>query len=128
MRRSVRSVPVVRACGGLLVFLFCMCGAAIPQEASVLQADREFVQAAAKGDGAAVAELLDADFSWTDSEGKTLSRADALSSLPKPALGNEVGARQRRHFLEEADPGPSVAFGTRGRLAASSIPATQAAR
>lgn len=73
-----------------------MCGAAIPQEASVLQADREFVQAAAKGDSAAVAELLDADFSWTDSEGKTLSRAEALSSLPKPALGNEVGARQRR--------------------------------
>jgi len=56
------------------------------------QADHDFVQAAARGDGVAVGKLLDSDFSWTDADGKTYSRSNVLSSMPKPALGNESGA------------------------------------
>src|SRR6266849_9171484 len=84
--------------------LFSMLGkSAAADEPSVLQADREFVQAAAKGDSAAVARLLDADFTWTDADGKTLSRAEVLSSLPKPALGNEAGAQQRRQTRSQVE-------------------------
>lgn len=66
------------------------------QEPSAAQADHEFVLAAAKGDSSSVAKLLDNDFTWTSSDGKTLSRAEVLSSLPTPALGNEAGAHQER--------------------------------
>ena len=78
-------------------------GTALADEASVLQTDREFVQAAAKGDSAAVARLLDTDFTWTDADGKTLSRAEVLSALPKPALGNEAGAHQRRQTRSQVE-------------------------
>lgn len=58
----------------------------------VLQTDRAFVQAAAKGDTAAASRFLDAEFSWTDSAGATLSRTEVLKSIPKPTLGNESDA------------------------------------
>jgi len=64
-------------------------------EPIALQSDHDFVQAAASGDTATVAKFLDDGFTWTDADGKTLSRADVLSALPKPALGNEAGAHQQ---------------------------------
>jgi hypothetical protein len=76
---------------------------AAADEASALQADREFVQAAAKGDSAAVAKLLDADFTWTDADGKTFSRSEVLSALPKPALGDEAGAHQERQTRSQVE-------------------------
>jgi hypothetical protein len=72
-------------------------------ESAVLQSDREFVQAAAKGDRAAIAKLLDTDFTWTDAEGKTLLRADVLSALPKPSLGDEAGAHQVRQTRSQVE-------------------------
>lgn len=97
MRRSVtRVLPVALL---LRSFLFATIGTlqtVAAQESAALQADREFVQAAAKGDAAILSKLLDADFTWTDAQGKTISRADVLSSAPKPALGSEVGAHQER--------------------------------
>ena len=59
---------------------------------AVLQADRAFVQAAAKGDAAAVGKMLDAEFTWADSEGKTIAAEEVLRAMPKDALGNESGA------------------------------------
>ena len=73
------------------------------EETSVLQADREFVQAAAKGDSAAVAKLLDAGFTWTDAEGKTFSRAEVLPALPQPALGDEARAHQERQTRSQVE-------------------------
>ena len=73
------------------------------EEASVLQADHEFVQGAAKGDSAAVAKLLDTDFTWTDAEGKSLSRADVLSAIPKPSLGDETGAHRVRQTRSQVE-------------------------
>ena len=104
MGRSVTSVLAI----GVFSFGFLLAkpieqGSAAVGEASVLQADREFVQAAAKGDSASVAKLLDADFTWTDAEGKTFSRVEVLGALPKPALGDEAGAhevRQTRSHVE----------------------------
>ena len=43
--------------------------------------------------------MLDANFTWTDAEGKTLSAAEVLHAVPKDALGDESGAevRERTH-------------------------------
>jgi hypothetical protein len=81
---------------GFLLAMPLKRGIAAAEETSVLQADCEFVQAAAKGDIASVEKQLDAGFTWTDAEGKTLSRAEVLSALPKPALADEAGAHQVR--------------------------------
>jgi hypothetical protein len=58
---------------------------------AVMQVDREFVQAAGKGDAAAIAKMLDAEFTWTDTEGKILAAEEVLRGLPKDALGDERG-------------------------------------
>jgi hypothetical protein len=63
------------------------------EDQSILQADHEFVQATGKGDISTLGKLLDTDFTWTDADGKTRSRAEVLGSLPTPALGNETAAQ-----------------------------------
>ena len=102
MKRLVTSAI---AAGMLLCSLWIslLANSAMADEPSVLQADREFVQAVGKGDSATVAKLLDADFTWTAADGKTLSRADVLSSLPTPALGDETGAHQRRQTRRQVE-------------------------
>ena len=60
-------------------------------DSAVMQVDRAFVKAVAKGDAAAVGRMLDADFSWTDAEGKTLTAGEALRGGPRDALGDEGG-------------------------------------
>ena len=101
MKRFVTSVSVT----ALLLCAFCLAGqgTASAQEPTALQADREFVLAAAKGETAAVAKLLDDNFTWTDAQGKTLSRSEVLSSLPIPALGNEAGAEQQRQTRSQVE-------------------------
>jgi hypothetical protein len=94
MRRLLTSPLAIGIlfCGGFAAFPGRPAAAAA-EDPSVLQDDREFVQAASKGDSTQVGRLLDADFTWTDADGKTQSRADVLNSLPTPALGNEIGAQ-----------------------------------
>jgi hypothetical protein len=53
------------------------------------QPDHDLVQAIARKDKGTVGRLLDADFTWTDSEGRTLTRSQVLEKLPAPALGDE---------------------------------------
>jgi hypothetical protein len=65
---------------------------AASDDQEVLQSDHDFVQAAAKADKAAVARLLDADFTWTDADGRSRARTQVLGSIPSPELGNEAGA------------------------------------
>src|SRR6266849_10019111 len=104
MRRfDIRVLAIGILSGGFLLATLANCASAAADQPSVLQADREFVQAAAKGESATVAKLLDADFTWTDADGKTLSRADFLSSPPTPALGNEAGAHQRRQTRSQVE-------------------------
>jgi glyoxylase-like metal-dependent hydrolase (beta-lactamase superfamily II) len=71
-----------------------------PDEA-MLQADRAFVEAAAKADRTALEKLLDADFTWTDSAGKTLAKAEVLRDPPKPAIANENDARLKQYTYGE---------------------------
>src|SRR5260221_7032738 len=60
-------------------------------DASVKLVDKAFGQAAAKGDAAAIGKMVDAEFTWTDAEGKTLTREEVLRAVPKGALGDESG-------------------------------------
>lgn len=78
-------------------------GIAAADEPSALQADHDFVQAAAKGDVSTVGKFLDAEFTWTNTEGRTYSRADVLGSLPKPALGGEAGVNQLRQIHSQVN-------------------------
>ena len=68
-----------------------------PQDQALLQADRALVQAIGKADKAAAGKLLDADFTWTDAQGKTQSKAQVLQALPVSALGDESGLDVKEH-------------------------------
>jgi hypothetical protein len=104
MRRSVTSVSAMGILSvGFLLVIPIVRGIAVTEEASVLQADRKFVESAARGDGAAVSELLDTEFTWTDAEGKTISREEVLVALPKTALGDEAGAHQVRQTRSQVE-------------------------
>ncbi len=65
---------------------------AASEDQTALQADREFVRSAAKGDREVVGRLLDAEFTWTDSQGKTYTKAEALTELPQVAVSDDGGA------------------------------------
>jgi hypothetical protein len=54
-------------------------------EPAVLQADKAFLQAIGKADKNAVERLLDPDFTWIDSLGKSQTRAQVLQNFPAPA-------------------------------------------
>jgi len=99
---SCVSVVAILLCGLLLVPLGKH-NIASADEPTALQSDHDFVQAAAKGDTTTVAKFLDDNFTWTDADGKTLSRADVLASLPAPALGNEAGAHQQRQSRSQVE-------------------------
>jgi hypothetical protein len=72
---------------------------AAAEEQSIAQADREFVAAATRGDHAALGKILDAEFTWTDADGNTQSRAEVLGSSLHPVLGTESNAKvERRHY------------------------------
>jgi ketosteroid isomerase-like protein len=86
---------------GILAVMPSSPAAAAGDDQAVLQADNEFVQAVGKRDTATVGSVLDADFTWTDAEGKTQSRAEVLRSLPTPALGNESGAQVKQHTYSQ---------------------------
>jgi len=64
---------------------------AIPDAPTALASDRALLQALATSDKPALEKLLDPGFTWTDSAGKTLTRAEVLQTLPQPPLGQETG-------------------------------------
>ncbi len=56
--------------------------AAADDEHMAAQADQSLNAALGKADQAAVAKLLDANFEWTNAEGKTRTKAETLQALP----------------------------------------------
>ena len=61
---------------------------------TLLQADRAFVQAVAKGDKTALGAILDPRFLWTDADGNTLTKAEVLQTLPTPTPGYEAQTKE----------------------------------
>jgi uncharacterized protein DUF4440 len=54
-------------------------------DSPVRQADQALVQSFAKADTAGISRLLDSEFTWIDSNGKSLTREQALEALPRLA-------------------------------------------
>ena len=63
----------------------------------VVQADRAVVRALEKGDRAAAEKLLDADFSWIDSEGVMRAKEDAFRAGLKPLVPAGEGVNITEH-------------------------------
>jgi hypothetical protein len=77
--------------------LACKHVSAAGEDEAVLQADHAFVQAIVKSDKASLGKLLDVDFTWTDSEGKTQTRTEVLQNLPTPTSGYDAEAKERTY-------------------------------
>ena len=71
--------------------------AAAASEQDVLQADHALVQAIGSADMKALGGLLDSNFTWTDSAGKVLTKAEVLKGLPAPAAGYDAEAKERTY-------------------------------
>jgi hypothetical protein len=67
---------------GVTAYYILIAGCALcrAQDSAMLQADHAFVEAAGRADRAALDQLLDADFTWTDSGGKTKTKSDVLET------------------------------------------------
>lgn len=81
----------VIACVGLSVASVSRSNATSDDAQSVLESDRALIQYLGKGanaspkDHVALNELLDDDFTWIESNGKSLSKPQVLKNLPAPA-------------------------------------------
>jgi len=69
----------------------------MPVNEEAMRADRTLVAALAKGDAGAAAGLLDDDFTWVDSNGRMLDKAQAARAPFKPPLGDEAGLPPAAH-------------------------------
>lgn len=63
------------------------------EDSAALQADHEFLRAAAKGDKETVGKLLDTDFTWTDAQGKTYTKSEALTELAQLKVSDDSDAK-----------------------------------
>jgi hypothetical protein len=81
----------------MCVTLTCKRVSAAGDDEAVLQEDHAFVQAIAKSDKASLGKLLDVDFTWTDSKGRTRTRTDVLQNLPTPMSGYDAEAKERTY-------------------------------
>ena len=72
-------------------------------ESTVLQADKSLLEALGKSDKTAVGKLLDANFAWTDTDGKTHTQAEVLGNLKAYAEDNLGDAEVKTHFYGEVE-------------------------
>lgn len=89
MKHFVRiNFVIALLCGGMLAALTSRPVAAAEDEKNdvqaVLRADHALLQAIAKADKSETGKLLDADLIWTDSQGKSETKAEVLQNLPAP--------------------------------------------
>ena len=94
---------VVPATALLLSFLVppAQCASDQPGEQAMLQADHAFVTAVAQDDTRSLAKLLDADFTWTDSDGKTEKKSEVLENLPKPGIADDAKVKSKHYLYGE---------------------------
>jgi hypothetical protein len=86
MRSSTKRTAVAVACIAILAALTSKRAAAADD--AVVQADHALIQALEKGDKAAAEKLLDADFTWIDSDGVMWAKDDAFRAGLKPLVGS----------------------------------------
>jgi hypothetical protein len=62
------------------------------------KADSAFVQAASATDKKQLSSILDPEFTWTDSAGKTYTRAEVLQNLPTTPANSSAAEVQQRSY------------------------------
>lgn len=102
--RAIKTIVTGVICAGFLAMAMLHIPAVMGDESAeqqaVLRANGVLKEALEKGDKKQAGELLDADFSWTDSAGKLQTKEQVLQMLgtkeaPKPAIeGTRVPAKQ----------------------------------
>ncbi len=72
-------------------------------EQAALRADQSLLSALGKADKAAAGKLLDADFVWTDTDGKSLKKAEVLNSLASFATDNQGDESVQTYFYGQVE-------------------------
>jgi hypothetical protein len=72
--------------------------APVNDEEAAKEAHRAFVANLGKGDQKAIGALLDRRFTWTDAEGRALTRRETLKDLPALAAANPGDGDVQTHF------------------------------
>ena len=105
MKGFVTRVLIVGVvCGGVLATgPIGRAAAGDDAEQAALQADRSLLAALGKADKAATGKLLDANFVWTDVDGKSLKKAEVLANLPSFATDNQNDTNVQTHFYGQLE-------------------------
>jgi len=98
-----RTLLVGIVCGGMLATVPFKPVVADDAEQAALQADRSLLSALGKADKIETGKLLDADFVWTDGEGKSLKKAEVLGDLPTYAADNQGDENVQTHFYGQVE-------------------------
>jgi len=77
--------------------------AAADDEQVAAQADHVLNEALGKADKTAVGRLLDANFEWTDAEGKTRTKAETLQALPALATDTQDEMEIQTHDFGQVE-------------------------
>jgi hypothetical protein len=96
-RLASKTIAIGVVCAAIVAALPCRPARAASDDEAVLQADHALVEAIGKTDNAALGRLLDESFVWTDSAGKSSTKAQVLQDLPKPTDGYNTAANVRTY-------------------------------
>jgi hypothetical protein len=72
-------------------------------EQSALQADRSLLSALGKSDKTETGKLLDAEFVWTDADGKSLNKTEVLEDLLTYTTDNQSDENVQTHFYGQVE-------------------------
>src|SRR5258708_4730212 len=72
-------------------------------EQSALRADQSMLSSLQKSDKTTAGKLLDADFVWTDTTGKSLKKAEVLNALSAFATNNTGDEKVQTHFYTHVE-------------------------
>jgi uncharacterized protein DUF4440 len=100
----IRALVAASICGGfLLAGAIVRITAADDPGQEAVQADRSLLSALGKSDKAAAGKLLDADFVWTDGDGKSMKKAEVLDGLAAYAADNQGDEGVEMHFYGQLE-------------------------
>jgi hypothetical protein len=112
-RFLIQALAACLVCCGLFVTSPIGRVAADDTEQAALQADRSLLSALGKADNAEAGKLLDADFVWTDADGKSLKKVEVLGDLSTYAADNQGGENVLSHFYGQVETVLGVHHNTR---------------
>ena len=105
MKTLVTGALIVAAvcCGMLSTGANGRAAAGDDAEQAALQADHSLLSGLHKADKTEIGTLLDADFVWTDADGKSLKKAEVLGDLPTYVADNQGDENVQTHFYGQIE-------------------------